>query len=85
MSGDFESRRQEESRTGRVSQKSVPLPDARALPGEQMREKSVLGNPETKWHLCAHSSGLQRCYDQLRTDRGGRGGRLRNVSAWSSG
>lgn len=61
-SGHFESRRQEEPRSGRVSQKSVPLPDARALPGEQMKGKSVLRNPETKWHLCAHSRGLHRCF-----------------------
>lgn len=55
VSGHFESRRLEEPRTGRISQKSVSLPDARALPGEQMREKSVLGNPETNRH-CVHTA-----------------------------
>lgn len=53
ISEHFGSRRQEEPRTGRASQKSV------SLPGEQMRGKSVLRNPERNWHLCAPSSGCR--------------------------
>lgn len=79
VSGHFESRRQEEPRTGRVSQKSLPLPGARALPGEQMRGKSVLRNP--KRHLCAHR-GVMSSWG---ADPGGSAGRWRNVSAWPSG
>lgn len=71
ISEHFGSRRQEEPRTGRASQKSVSLPGARALPGEQMRGKSVLRNPERNWHLCAPSSGLQGCNEQPGADPAG--------------
>lgn len=44
----------------------MPLPDDRALPGEQNRQNSVLRNPGTNYYLCAHTSGLHGWYDRMR-------------------